>query len=379
MSAKSGDDRPICKHCKKPVEQVHYESHVSHCLETKAENARKKKERKEAKAREAAAKAKEKEKQQAADKDKDKDGDSVMGGTAPAASQEDGDKAADAPPSAVTTTSTKKPPSKSATKASQADGSSKKTKKRKADTEGNDKEPKKKKLKKDEPPRPKLPKPKGPVNVEIQCGVPLDKEKGGYCARSLTCKSHSMGLKRAVPGRSLPYDQLLAMYQKKNQAKQQKALMEAQVGSAAVDDDAEGGVVDSEEERESVMKALGRWRPRPLEQVTTVPMRRRYGYVRIKEMLGNALAGGSQGKLFGPPPVGPVIGSEAVLDGVELVEAPSRKASTAGAAGGGGGPSAGGTGGVGGAGAGAGHAHPVPKGVAVPVRKGSVASSVGAA
>lgn len=382
VSAKSGEDRQICKHCKKPVDQVHYESHVSLCLETKAENAKKKKERKEAKAREAVAKAKEKEKQQATDKDKDKDGDSVMGGTAPAASQEDGDKAsttADVPPSAVSTTSIKKPPSKSATKASQADGSSKKTKKRKADTEGNDKEPKKKKLKKDEPPKPKLPKPKGPVNVEIQCGVPLDKEKGGYCARSLTCKSHSMGLKRAVPGRSLPYDQLLAMYQKKNQAKQQKALMEAQVGSAAVDDDAEGGVVDSEEERESVMKALGRWRPRPLEQVTTVPMRRRYGYVRIKEMLGNALAGGSQGKLFGPPPVGPVIGSEAVLDGADVVDAPSRKASTTGATGGGGGGSTAGSGGGNGAGAGAGHAHPVPKGVAVPVRKGSVASSVGAA
>ena len=30
-----------------------------------------------------------------------------------------------------------------------------------------------------------------------------------------------MGAKRAVPGRSLPYDVLLASYQKKNQAKQQ--------------------------------------------------------------------------------------------------------------------------------------------------------------
>lgn len=30
-----------------------------------------------------------------------------------------------------------------------------------------------------------------------------------------------MGAKRAVPGRSLPYDMLLAAYQKKNQAKQQ--------------------------------------------------------------------------------------------------------------------------------------------------------------
>lgn len=58
----------------------------------------------------------------------------------------------------------------------------------------------------------------GPVDVERQCGVLKD---GVACARSLTCKSHSMGAKRAVPGRSLPYDMLLAAYQKKNQAKQQ--------------------------------------------------------------------------------------------------------------------------------------------------------------
>jgi hypothetical protein len=58
----------------------------------------------------------------------------------------------------------------------------------------------------------------GPVDVERQCGVIKD---GVPCARSLTCKSHSMGAKRAVAGRSLPYDMLLAAYQKKNQAKQQ--------------------------------------------------------------------------------------------------------------------------------------------------------------
>lgn len=101
---------------------------------------------------------------------------------------------------------------------STTDNTSKKTKKRKAELEG-DKEPKKKKLKKDEPPKPKMPKPKGPVDVEKQCGVLLP--NGGYCARSLTCKSHSMGAKRGVPGRSMPYDFLLAQYQKKNQAKQQ--------------------------------------------------------------------------------------------------------------------------------------------------------------
>lgn len=59
----------------------------------------------------------------------------------------------------------------------------------------------------------------GPVDVERQCGVILP--NGQPCARSLTCKSHSMGAKRAVAGRSLPYDMLLAAYQKKNQARQQ--------------------------------------------------------------------------------------------------------------------------------------------------------------
>lgn len=59
----------------------------------------------------------------------------------------------------------------------------------------------------------------GPVDVERQCGVVL--ANGQPCARSLTCKSHSMGAKRAVAGRSLPYDMLLAAYQKKNQARQQ--------------------------------------------------------------------------------------------------------------------------------------------------------------
>lgn len=91
----------------------------------------------------------------------------------------------------------------------------KKGKKRKADED--DKEPKKKK-KKDEP-KAKTAKPKGPVDVEKQCGVSLP--NGAQCARSLTCKSHSMGAKRSVPGRSLPYDMLLQQYQKKNQARQQ--------------------------------------------------------------------------------------------------------------------------------------------------------------
>ncbi|WFD34303.1 SAGA complex subunit Sgf73 [Malassezia cuniculi] len=55
-------------------------------------------------------------------------------------------------------------------------------------------------------------KSRGPINLDRQCGVIND--KGLPCSRSLTCKSHSMGAKRNVPGRSQPYDTLLFEWQK---------------------------------------------------------------------------------------------------------------------------------------------------------------------
>ena len=187
------------------------QSHVRLCEQKKKEKALRKKQAKEAKA----AQAKEKER---AEKEKEKEL-AINGEDAIADMNGVGKPDEEGAEASGTQESTIKTGKKSAGKAS-TDGP-KQTKKRKADGEG-DKEPKKKKLKKDEPPKPKLPKPKGPVDVEKQCGVALP--NGGNCARSLTCKSHSMGAKRAVPGRSLPYDQLLAAYQKKNQAKQQSEL-----------------------------------------------------------------------------------------------------------------------------------------------------------
>ncbi|KAL8674441.1 MAG: hypothetical protein Q9168_001174 [Polycauliona sp. 1 TL-2023] len=178
------------------------------------------------------------------------------------------------------------------------DSTSKKTKKRKADLEG-DKEPKKKKLKKDEPPKPKLPKPKGPVDVEKQCGVLLP--NGGFCARSLTCKSHSMGAKRGVPGRTMPYDYLLAQYQKKNQAKQQKAAMDA---NAPLVDDTDANVpVDSDEEKDAYMAGLARWRPQPLAQHVFVGCRSKYNRIRVKEALAQALAGQRGSNMFAVRPL----------------------------------------------------------------------------
>ncbi|GAA5863963.1 hypothetical protein JCM3774_004436 [Rhodotorula dairenensis] len=59
------------------------------------------------------------------------------------------------------------------------------------------------------------------VDVDRQCGVIND--KGYPCPRSLTCKTHNMSAKRAVPHRSHPFDILLFEWQKANKANQQRA------------------------------------------------------------------------------------------------------------------------------------------------------------
>ncbi|KAK1972202.1 SCA7-domain-containing protein [Colletotrichum sublineola] len=52
-------------------------------------------------------------------------------------------------------------------------------------------------------------KPRGrPVDIERQCGVSLGEER--RCGAALACRRHSMGAKRAVAGRSAPFDILLA-------------------------------------------------------------------------------------------------------------------------------------------------------------------------
>ncbi|KAL9031997.1 MAG: hypothetical protein Q9196_000010 [Gyalolechia fulgens] len=342
-----------CRHCKKPVPRSSTASHNKICPEKKnKEKILKKKDPKEGSV-----------KPMANNEDKESE---APGDDSPIV------KANGDPGHGVEGISSAKGVAKSAKKSAVKDtttpandNSSKKTKKRKADMEG-DKEPKKKKLKKDEPPKPKVPKPKGPVDVEKQCGVLLP--NGGYCARSLTCKSHSMGAKRAVPGRSMPYDFLLAQYQKKNQAKQQskssifpdpssincyfptknytihrihhylhpyisiswgipsiytrshfdllpssvpanqpffsktEAAMDANAPLA--DDTDAHAPVDSDEEKDAVMAAIARSRPQPLAQHVPISLRRKHQRIRVKDALANALAGNRGGNLFAirPPP-----------------------------------------------------------------------------
>ncbi|KAJ4391581.1 SAGA complex subunit Sgf73 [Gnomoniopsis smithogilvyi] len=255
-----------CKWCKKSILLTTAVEHINGCLKVKKEKANRKKA-----AREARERAKEQAIREEARRRAEEEG-ITLGGDGD--SGDDGDDGDD----------DKGPAGKSTRKFAgkkSGDGDTK-GKKRKADGEL-DKGPKQKK-KKDEP-KPKT-KPKGPVDVERQCGVMLP--NGQPCARSLTCKSHSMGAKRAVAGRSLPYDMLLAAYQKKNQARQQKAALDANA-PIEDDDDPNAGPVDSDEEYNAVMSALKNWNPQPVvPQPHLNTLKRETQLARLRQQLDAA-------------------------------------------------------------------------------------------
>lgn len=145
-------------------------------------------------------------------------------------------------------------------------------------------------------------KAKGPVDVERQCGVSL--ASGGFCARSLTCKTHSMGAKRAVIGRSAPYDLLLQQYQKRNQAKiaatnalaaQRRENAEFADGSGNGANTGDYGAstgynrpLDSDEETHAVLEGLSKNNPAPLEQHVLLPTRNRHRFLAAREFYANA-------------------------------------------------------------------------------------------
>lgn len=270
-------DLQQCKHCKKSILKTAAKEHIAACLRIKKEKAVRKKEARE---------ARERAREAAKEEEAKKNGDVGDGGTGVADAAADNDSDDDDPPE-------KAPGKTNAGKTTSKKVGGKKMdgamggKKRKA--EGDKNEGPKMKKKKDEP-KPKVAKPKGPVDVERQCGVILP--NGQPCARSLTCKSHSMGAKRAVPGRSLPYDMLLAAYQKKNQAKQQKAAIDANA-PLEEEDDPNGAAVDSDEETAAVMASLAHWKPQPVvPQPVFTPIKREYQLARLHEQLQTATNGG---------------------------------------------------------------------------------------
>ncbi|KAK0732841.1 hypothetical protein B0T21DRAFT_444323 [Apiosordaria backusii] len=260
------DDIPelqSCKHCKQGVTRIAAKEHIARCLKIKKEKAQRKKE-----AREARERAKEAQREEEARK--------IEGENGAARGEDDSDDDDDGKVTGNAGKTTKRVAGKKTDVAG---------KKRKADGELGGKTKKKK-----EEPKGKVAKPKGPVDVERQCGVQL--ANGLPCARSLTCKSHSMSAKRAVPGRSLPYDMLLLAYQKKNQAKQQKAAIDANA-PLEDDDDVNAAAVDSDEETAAVMAALAHWNPQPVvPQPVFTPIKRQYQLARLHEQLQTATNGG---------------------------------------------------------------------------------------
>lgn len=131
-----------------------------------------------------------------------------------------------------------------------------------------------------------------PVDVEKQCGVPLG--NGQLCARSLTCKSHSMGAKRAVVGRSAPYDVLLAQYQRRNQVK-----MASKSASQHIAEDnealASSVAVNPDEEARLVMEGVRRSSYAPLDQRVISNSYSKKHFFCMREMLASALLPQNQG------------------------------------------------------------------------------------
>ncbi|KAF3906161.1 hypothetical protein ABW20_dc0100657 [Dactylellina cionopaga] len=274
-----------CKHCKKPILRPNAQSHIKACLKVKAEAKKERKLAKEA----ASGKVDLKKGKETKSDPKDGDGDEKeekKGSEKPAKAAAAATDSKAAKTAAKTTTKTKVgagTKKKADGEDDKADGKNSKKRKAVDDDKGKEKEgPKTKKTKKEKP----APKPKGPVDVERQCGVPLP--NGQLCARSLTCKSHSMGAKRAVQGRPAPYDTLLIAYQKKNQAKQQKAAINAS-NPAPEDLEANSLHVDSDEEMEFVMAAVARSNPQPIVPTILLSTRQKYNHRRFALMLGAAL------------------------------------------------------------------------------------------
>ncbi|SCW00453.1 LAFE_0C04522g1_1 [Lachancea fermentati] len=139
------------------------------------------------------------------------------------------------------------------------------------------------------------------IDFDKQCGVELP--EGGCCGRSLTCKSHSMGAKRAVVGRSQPFDVLLAQYQKKNQlktgggtktrskqAQSTQSQHQSQQGQSQQTTDGSASLLTPEEETTQVLNGVSRSFPLPLESTVLSSTRSRTKFFRMREMFASSFS-----------------------------------------------------------------------------------------
>ncbi|KAG2208529.1 hypothetical protein INT47_010225 [Mucor saturninus] len=186
----------------------------------------------------------------------------------------------------------------------------------------------KKKLKKEKKPKQKAtPKKKAPLDLDRQCGVIIT-PNNHPCTRSLTCKIHAMGAKRSVEGRTQPFNDLLAAYQKKgigrpqgihNRYSQELILCHLVPGTMNDKDKLDGTKktwntgsshkehakteeeegederevneqeIDSDEETESVRIAIEQTKPIPLGKRQLFYVCRKRKYYKLRDILLDAI------------------------------------------------------------------------------------------
>ncbi|KAI7872617.1 SCA7, zinc-binding domain-containing protein [Mucor mucedo] len=168
----------------------------------------------------------------------------------------------------------------------------------------------KKKLKKEKKPKQKAtPKKKAPLDLDRQCGVIIT-PSNHPCTRSLTCKIHAMGAKRSVEGRTQPFNDLLAAYQKKvpgtmndkdkldgtkktwmntGSSHKENAKTEEEEEGEDERDNNEGQEIDSDEETESVRIAIEQTKPIPLGKRQLFYVCRKRKYYKLRDILLDAI------------------------------------------------------------------------------------------
>ncbi|KAJ2746362.1 Glucosamine-6-phosphate isomerase (Glucosamine-6-phosphate deaminase) (GNPDA) (GlcN6P deaminase) [Coemansia sp. BCRC 34301] len=152
------------------------------------------------------------------------------------------------------------------------------------------------------------------LDLDKQCGVLSTEPDAQPCTRSLTCKTHSMAMKRSVRGRSKLFDALLQAHLAKsrsiaamknaasNGAAAKSSSAAAVRNATAIALGGEAGALDesffeeesdqdrdSDSEAELVIAGIRCSRGRPMAVRPTLLPRRRHHYLRVRDLFYDAL------------------------------------------------------------------------------------------
>ncbi|OLY80079.1 SAGA-associated factor 73 [Smittium mucronatum] len=136
-------------------------------------------------------------------------------------------------------------------------------------------------------------------DLDKQCGVvvpPSTKQ----CTRSLTCKAHSMAMKRSVRGRSQPFDSLLQAHLAKSRTAKHARNVDVSNSTRRANggaggegmggqDDSENEDQDSEQEAQHILGLMWQYEPKPLATKVNLMPRRRQHYLRVHDLFLDAM------------------------------------------------------------------------------------------